>query len=105
MEFQGHIIYKNASKWPKFGIAIVYFTLLHQDSPELLKINHFSFYFRVDWRKQGESRIEWSWGEKSCWNWRKNFELLSNQPERFKEKKSQEIFHLHSVWEGFLKQI
>ncbi len=27
----------------------------------------------------------------------KNLELLSNS-ERFKEKKSQEIFHLHSVW-------
>ncbi len=31
MVFQGHIIYKNASKWPKFGIEIVYFTLcVHQ---------------------------------------------------------------------------
>ncbi len=28
---------------------------------------------------------------------KKTFELLSNS-ERFKEKKSQEIFHLHSVW-------
>ncbi len=36
--------------------------------------------------------------------WRKTFELLSNS-ERFKEKKSQEIFLLHSVWKEIDKQI
>ncbi len=31
----------------------------------------------------------------------KNLELLSNQTERFKEKKNQKIFYLHSVWKEF----
>ncbi len=37
-------------------------------------------------------------------NRRKTFESLSNQTERFKEKKRQEIIHLHSVWNEFHKQ-
>ncbi len=34
---------------------------------------------------------------------KKTFELLSNS-ERFEENKSQEIFHLHSVWKEIVKQ-
>ncbi len=103
--FQWCIIYKITSKWSTFCNAFVYFLLLYESfmSFDFCIFWHIDkctgffclLFFRVDWR-WGKS-IEWSW-EKSCKKWRKP------QTERFKEKKSQEKIHLHSVWKKFHMQ-
>ncbi len=62
---------------------------------ELMKINHFI----SELIEENEENEELSEVEGI-----NHFELLSNS-ERFKENKSQEIFHLHSVWKEIDMQI
>ncbi len=58
-EIQGRIIYKKLSKWPIFGIAIVYFTLLHQSSSGLLRVYKPFLCLFNSWLKKASIMKNW----------------------------------------------